>query len=111
MAKASAPVHLCLSWDDPNTGQHYERVNPLPITIGRAASLNTIVLNNKQVSRQHVWLGPDNDKILITDQGSTNGTLVGGRAIKQATLKVGDSFRVGPFTISTTLPFHPDENK
>jgi len=103
MAKVSAPLYLCLTWSDPNTGEHYERINPLPITIGRAASLNTIVLENKHVSRQHVWLERVNDKILITDQDSTNGTLVDGRSIKQATLRVGDSFRIGPFTFSTSV--------
>jgi len=110
MANLSAPVQVRLTWEDPTTGQHYEQVNRLPLTIGRAASLNTIVLNNKHVSRQHVRLGPDNDKILITDQGSTNGTLVAGRAIKQATLKMGDSFCIGPFTISTMQPSQPDED-
>jgi len=103
MVKVSAPLHLRLTWDDPSTGEHCERINPLPITIGRAASLNTIVLNNKHVSRQHVWLESANDTILITDQGSTNGTLVAGRSIKQARLRVGDSFRVGPFTFSTSI--------
>ena len=103
MAKLSAPLHLRLTWDDPSTGEHYERINPLPITIGRAASLNTIVLENKHVSRQHVWLQSANDTILIIDQGSTNGTLVDGQSIKQATLKVGDSFRIGPFTFSTSI--------
>lgn len=103
MAKVSTPLHLCLTWNDPSTGKHYKQVNQLPITIGRAASLNTIVLKNKHISRQHVWLERANDKILITDQDSTNGTLVDGRSIKQATLRIGDSFRIGPFTFSTSV--------
>ena len=103
MAKLSEPLHLRLTWHDPTTGEHYEQIKPLPITIGRAASLNTIVLNDKHVSRQHVWLQPANDEILIVDQDSTNGTLVDGQSIKQATLKIGDSFRVRPFTFSTSV--------
>lgn len=103
MSKISEPLCLRLIWEDPNTGECFERVNPLPITIGRAASLNTIVLKNKHVSRQHAWLKRANDKILIIDQNSTNGTLVDGRSIKQAMLKVGDSFRIGPFTFTTDV--------
>ena len=60
--------HLRLTWDNPQTGENYETVNQLPITIGRAASLNAIVLNNKLVSRQHARLESSDDKIVLIDE-------------------------------------------
>lgn len=95
----TASDHLHLIWSNPVTGEHYEWVDSLPVTIGRAASLNEIVLNNKQVSRQHARLeGGFGKKIILIDQDSTNGTLVGGQKVKQATLDDVDSFQIGPFT-------------
>ena len=90
--------HLRLTWDNPQTGENFETVNQLPITIGRAASLNAIVLNNKLVSRQHARLENSDDKIVLIDENSTNGTFVDGRRVERATLGKGVSFRIGPFT-------------
>jgi pSer/pThr/pTyr-binding forkhead associated (FHA) protein len=94
----SEPLHLRLKWDNPYTGEYHECVNQLPITIGRAASLNEIVLNNKLVSRQHARLEGSHNRIVLIDQDSTNGTFVDGCRVERATLNEGTSFKIGPFT-------------
>ena len=97
MSTLFEPLHLRLTWDNPTTGEYYECINPLPITIGRAASLNAIVLNSKHVSRQHARLEGTGNRIILIDQNSTNGTLVDGHRITCTALSDGDSFRIGPF--------------
>ena len=98
MSSPSKSFHLRLRWDNPQTGENHECINQLPITIGRAASLNAIVLNNKLVSRQHATLEGSNDSIVIVVQNSTNGTFIDGQRVERATLSEGDSFKIGPFT-------------
>jgi pSer/pThr/pTyr-binding forkhead associated (FHA) protein len=98
------PLHLRLVWQDPLTGERYERISQLPVLIGRAASINTIVLNDRQVSRQHALLNIIDGQIVIIDQDSTNGTLVDGQRIKLAPLATGSTFQIGPFEIKA-LPW------
>lgn len=50
------------------------------LTFGRAPE-NDIVLDDVQVSRVHARLTKRGDQVLLEDLGSTNGTLVNGRAI------------------------------
>ncbi len=102
MAGVTDSVQLRLAWDDPATGEYYECVDSLPITIGRAVSLNAIVLNSKRVSRQHARLEGIDGKIVIIDQGSTNGILFNNRRIKYLYLHDGDMFQIYPFTFTVT---------
>lgn len=63
--------------------------------LGSAAG-NDIVINDPAVSRCHAVLRRKGDQWLITDQGSTNGTLVDGRRISgPVLLKNGSVIRVG----------------
>jgi len=93
---------LRLIWGNLKTGEYYECIDRPPITIGRAASLNKVVLNSKGVSRQHARLEIRGNQWFIIDQTSTNGTFLGDQYISQATLNIGDSFRIGPFIFTTT---------
>lgn len=65
-----------------------------PITIGREEG-NTIQLNDDRVSRFHIKIQEDHDKIVITDLESTNGTKVNGEDISLRILKYGDMIAVG----------------
>jgi len=96
---------LFLAWKNTQTGEQHEHVEPLPVMIGRAASMNTIVLDHKQVSRQHAWLENVGGKVVLIDQDSTNGTYIDDCRIRCATLKDGDCFQIGPFifTAATRL--------
>jgi DNA-binding NtrC family response regulator len=68
------------------------------VTIGRHP-LNTIVLDDKDVSRWHALLFLDpRGHCHIQDLGSSNGTLIRDRPISRVRLKSGDSFVVGGFS-------------
>ncbi len=79
--------------DGADRGRVYEEVSA-PITIGREEG-NTIQLNDERVSRYHVKIQEDNDKLVLTDLESTNGTKVNGEDIQLRILRFGDMITVG----------------
>lgn len=67
--------------------------------IGRAADRNDVVLNDGQVSRQHVVIKRNNHSFLLVDLNSANGTIVDGMRIKEHLLKDGDSFSISKYNL------------
>lgn len=67
---------------------------PTPVTIGREEG-NTIQLNDERISRYHLKLQSDNDKIVATDLESTNGTKVNGEDIQVRIVRDGDMISLG----------------
>ena len=67
---------------------------PTPVTIGREEG-NTIQLNDDRVSRYHVKIQEDHDRLVLTDLESTNGTKVNGDDVQLRILRVGDMITVG----------------
>ena len=67
---------------------------PTPVTIGREEG-NTIQLNDERVSRFHLKIQEDHDKLVLTDLESTNGTKVNGEDIQLRILRHGDVIFVG----------------
>jgi len=67
---------------------------PTPVTIGREEG-NTIQLNDERISRYHLKLQEDNDKIVLTDLESTNGTKVNGEEIQVRIVRNGDMIALG----------------
>ena len=67
---------------------------PTPVTIGREEG-NTIQLNDERISRYHLKLQSDNQKIVLTDLDSTNGTKVNGEEIHVRILRDGDMIALG----------------
>jgi len=65
-----------------------------PITIGREEG-NTIQLNDERVSRCHLKIQQDSDKMVLTDLDSTNGTKVNGEDCQLRNLRSGDIVAVG----------------
>ena len=65
-----------------------------PVTIGREEG-NSLQLNDERVSRFHVKIQEDQDKIVITDLESTNGTKVNGEDIQLRILRFGDIISLG----------------
>ena len=65
-----------------------------PVTIGREEG-NTIQLNDERVSRFHIKLQEDHEKLVLTDLESTNGTKVNGEDIQLRILRFGDMISVG----------------
>jgi hypothetical protein len=67
---------------------------PTPVTIGREEG-NSIQLNDERISRYHLKLQEDNQKIVATDLESTNGTRVNGEDIQVRILRHGDMISLG----------------
>lgn len=74
-------------------GKVFEGLQP-PVTIGREEG-NTIQLNDERVSRFHVKIQEDHDRLVVADLESTNGTKVNGESIQLRILRVGDTLSVG----------------
>jgi pSer/pThr/pTyr-binding forkhead associated (FHA) protein len=55
----------------------------------------TIVLADPNVSRQHVEIRRQDDGFMLRDLGSTNGTRLNRRDVKQAVLQHGDRIELG----------------
>ncbi len=64
------------------------------ITIGRSENCD-ISLEDITISSQHCRIIPQQDKFIIVDLQSTNGTFINEKKIKQSILKEGDIIRVG----------------
>ena len=67
---------------------------PAPVTIGREEG-NTIQLNDERISRFHLKIQEDQDKLVLTDLESTNGTRVNGEDVQLRVLRHGDLIFVG----------------
>ena len=74
-------------------GKVYTDLVP-PLTIGREEG-NDIQLNDERVSRCHFKLQRDNDRLVLTDLDSTNGTKVNGVECQLKILRHGDLISVG----------------
>lgn len=70
-------------------------------TIGRALD-NDIVLEVLDVSRRHARIEFVEGHFEVVDQGSTNGTLVNGRAVERAPLSNGDRLTLGTVALEFT---------
>lgn len=79
--------------DGADRGRIYDGLDA-PVTIGREEG-NTIQLNDERVSRFHVKIQEDNQKLVLTDLDSTNGTKVNGESTSLRNLRVGDTIMVG----------------
>lgn len=69
-------------------------------TIGRLPSCD-VVLTDPGASREHARISRRNDGYVVTDMGSTNGTLVNGDPVSEQLLVDGDRITIG----STVLEF------
>ena len=72
------------------------------LRIGRMEGLD-LVLPEDLVSRRHAEIAVTDEGIVLRDLGSTNGTFVNGRRIREVALKEGDRVLVGA-TILSVVP-------
>jgi hypothetical protein len=79
--------------DGADRGRVFDNLMP-PITIGREEG-NTIQLNDERVSRYHIKIQEDHEKLVLTDLESTNGTKVNGEDVQLRILRFGDMISVG----------------
>ncbi len=93
----------------PNPGATYSLDADL-MTIGRDPS-NTIAINDAEISRQHARMSAQGGKIVIEDNGSTNGTAINGKRISGPhVLKSGEMISFGEDIVFMfeALSFDPD---
>src|SRR3954453_14244261 len=86
----------------PNRGTSYP-VQDGETSIGRQAG-NTVVLPSAKVSKRHCVLAVNNGKVVMSDQGSSNGTFVNGVLVKSKPMKAGDRISVGEYVLELTEP-------
>src|SRR4029079_18756456 len=79
--------------DGADRGRVFPDLNP-PITIGRVEG-NTIQLHDERVSRYHVKIQEDHNRLVITDLESTNGTKVNNEDVQLRILRFGDMIQLG----------------
>lgn len=79
--------------DGADRGRVFDELST-PVTIGREEG-NTIQLNDERVSRFHLKIQEDQEKVVLTDLESTNGTKVNGEDIQLRILRFGDMIAVG----------------
>jgi pSer/pThr/pTyr-binding forkhead associated (FHA) protein len=79
--------------DGADRGRVFDKI-PTPVTIGREEG-NVIQLNDERISRFHVKIQEDHERLVLTDLESTNGTRVNGEDIQLRILKYGDIIHVG----------------
>ncbi|MDX1963370.1 MAG: FHA domain-containing protein [Pirellulales bacterium] len=79
--------------DGTDRGRVYENL-ATPITLGREEG-NSIQLNDERVSRFHLKIQSDRDKVVLTDLQSTNGTKVNGEDVQVRILRHGDLISIG----------------
>src|SRR4029078_4831609 len=79
--------------DGADRGRVFPHRTP-PITIGREEG-NTIQLNDERVSRYHVKIQEDHNRLVITDLESTNGTKVNNEDVQLRLLRFADMIQLG----------------
>jgi hypothetical protein len=79
--------------DGADRGRVFENV-PTPLTIGREEG-NSVQLNDERISRCHLKIQDDDEKLVLTDLESTNGTKVNGENIQLWILRPGDVIGLG----------------
>jgi two-component system NtrC family sensor kinase len=70
------------------------RLDESLVTIGRGTS-NTVQLHDTEISRDHAEMIQRGDKFVLKDLGSSNGTFVNGRQIREHELASGDQIQFG----------------
>jgi signal transduction histidine kinase len=70
------------------------RLEDASVTIGRGSTC-AVQLHDTEVSREHAELRRQGNVFLIRDLGSSNGTFVNGRTVKEHELASGDQLQLG----------------
>ena len=94
----------------PKVWVHRSGVGPRSKPIGETLLIGRgdhcdLVLDDETVSNDHLEVARRGTTYLVVDLGSSNGTLLNGRALdKPMRLNPGDVLQVGPFRLEADLP-------
>lgn len=75
-----------------------------PVSIVGRGSESDVKISDPGISRRHAEIRSENGEYVVTDLGSTNGTIVDGRPVRRASLYDGSRVQFG----RTTLTFRVD---
>lgn len=81
----------------PGAGSRY-RLDRDETRVGRHPEAH-VFLDDVTVSRRHVLIAAFEDALVLTDQGSLNGTYVGGERVDSRVLEHGDELQIGRFRL------------
>jgi signal transduction histidine kinase/pSer/pThr/pTyr-binding forkhead associated (FHA) protein len=76
-------------------------------TLGRDA-VASIQLHDSEVSRRHAEVRHQDDRFMLADLASSNGTYVNNQRVSLHELATGDQLRIGATTLLFTAPADPD---
>ncbi|MFQ5505840.1 MAG: sigma 54-interacting transcriptional regulator [Planctomycetota bacterium] len=102
LPKLCSPYLLHVFQDGEKTTHRFSKTQ---VTIGRSRSRD-VPLSERSISRLHVTLLRSGDGFLVHDEGSQNGTYIGGDLIEPEStveLKPGEQLRIGPYEIIAEL--------
>lgn len=105
-AQEAPPQQITVRWTDPTTNQPREISAVPPISIGRHRD-NTITLPIVKVSRRHATLTLEGGQMMLSDQGSGNGTFLNGEQIQRALVRPTDVIEIGGVRLSAALASVP----
>jgi serine/threonine protein kinase len=80
---------------------------PMPTVIGRDSEVSQVVIADAQASRAHCSITIEDEKVMLEDMGSRNGSWLNGQPITRARAYHGDNLKLG----STHITFEIGDNK
>ena len=93
---AHGKPHLTIT-KGPMAGEVFD-LEPLPVSIGRDPERD-LFLNNMTVSRLHATIEEVDEKLIIRDENSLNGTWINGKVVDEADLDEGTLIQIGTFSM------------
>jgi hypothetical protein len=89
-----AAVAVTLAIREPGAAPRTVVIGDRSVTIGRSTTAE-IHLDDREISREHARIATRDGVLVLTDLGSTNGTWVGGRRVREVVLGAGDRIDLG----------------
>jgi pSer/pThr/pTyr-binding forkhead associated (FHA) protein len=65
------------------------------MVLGRGADFADVEVDDESASRRHAYIVYRDGKLILSDMGSTNGTILNGKIVGAAPLKDGDRIQIG----------------
>jgi predicted component of type VI protein secretion system len=81
-----------------------------PTKIGRSQDAD-LTIPHPMISRRHCEVFEADGLLMVRDLGSLNGTMIGGRRVKEAPLPPQAEFTVGPLTFRAEYQYEGDLSK
>jgi len=78
------------------------------LTVGRKNTCG-LRIPLSSVSREHFRIEQEDQKLILRDLGSSNGTFYNDQRVQEAELNAGDTIRVGPVTFIVVIDGRPAE--